>query len=212
MLIEFSGGDGSGKTTAMQTFLAQLEGCGLRVLHTREVGSPHIPICVELRKLILNPEVEMDGRSMELVFSAMRLENQRFYDAARQDYDHIVSDRGWLCHLAYTDHNVSPEFTWELYLNLVMQHTYMPDRVYLFDVDPDRARERRGLRGEPEDAIEAKGHEFQKAVVQSYRRYANQFSDLIDIRVVDANQDIEKVSQIMRREAADLLDSYAPVK
>ena len=207
MLIEFSGADGSGKTTAMELFCARLEERGARVLKTREVGCPHIEFCATLRKILLDPNRSLDGRTMEFVFAAMRIENQKFYDSVRNDYDHIVSDRGWLCHLAYTDHNVSHDFTGQLYLNVVQQHTTLPQRIYLFDVDPSVARERRGIRGEAEDAIEAKGYEFQVNVVESYRMYARLFENFTDIRVIDANQGLSVVSQRMINEA-DTLPSY----
>lgn len=204
MIIEFSGGDGSGKTTAMGVFCDRLEANGKRVLRTREVGSPHIPLCEELRKLILSPEADMSGEAMEFVFAAMRIENEKFYRSVENDYDFIVSDRGWLCHLAYTDHNVSKSFTERFYLDLVAYSTYLPDLIYYFDVDPEVSAKRRAVRGEPVDAIEAKGQDFQRRVIRSYRSYVDYFKRQVAINTVNANVGLEDVTCKMKQ-AADAL-------
>lgn len=206
-IIEFSGGDGSGKTTAMTYFCDQLEAKSFRVLRTREVGNTHVPLCVKLRELILNPNQTMDGRAMELVFAAMRIENQNFYERVKDEYDFIVSDRGWLCHLAYTDHNVSPDFTQALYMDFLLHETRLPDKVYLFNVIPEISLARRTRRGEAMDAIEAKGPAFQAKVLESYLSRANEARDIDDIDVVevDANESLEDVKRFMDEEVHELV-------
>lgn len=201
MIIEFSGADGTGKTTAHGVFCDRLEQLGARVLRTREVGNPHLPVCAKLREVILNPEADLDGRSMELIFAAMRLENGRFYERVADQFDYIVSDRGWLCHLAYTDHNVDKRFTRSLYQTFLRPMTHMPSKIYLFSVDSDEAKRRRTDRGEAVDAIEAKGEEFQRSVQKSYLEYSR--DDLLRYLTthVDANVSKETMAGYMRYEA-----------
>lgn len=209
-VIEFSGGDGSGKTTAMTYFCDQLEKAGFKVLRTREVGNPHLPTCVKLRELVLDPNQQLDGRTMEFIFAAMRIENQRFYESVADQYDFIVSDRGWLCHLAYTDHNVSRDFTQRFYWELVQEETKLPDRVYLFNVDPQVALGRRQRRGAFVDAIEAKGVAFQEKVLESYLDHAERAQDWdnLNVTIVDANQSLADVKQAMDRE----VESYVAAR
>jgi len=195
-VIEFEGIDGSGKTTAWAYFIDQLKERGYRVLDTREVGSPHIPVCVALRKLILDPAAGMDGRSMEYVFAAMRNENQRFYATVADKYDFIVSDRGWLSHLAYTDHNVNPEFTQEFYMNVVVKHTKLPDAVVFLSLAPETALARRGKRNGFVDAIEAKGPGFQELVYQSFMKYIEQTG--VKVELIDAERSVEGVQEQLR--------------
>ena len=196
--IEIEGCDGSGKTTALKYLIAQLEGLGKGVLETREVGSPLIPINVKLRETVLDPESNLSGEAMELIFAAMRFENDRFYKTVGDQYDFIVSDRGWLSHLSYTDHNVSTKFTEGLYLNFMSKVTDMPDAVIYFSVDTETALSRRVSRGEGMDVIEMKGVEFQEKVRESFEKYLNDPSIVgTKIFVVDANQDLAGVkSQI----------------
>ena len=167
-LIEFSGIDGSGKTTALNAFCDALEATGARVGRTREVGSPFSPVCQQLREIILNPHTKICGEAMELVFSAMRVESHRRYREMSDIYDIIVSDRGLLCHLAYTDHNVIRSFGLDLYLGIVQRLSLAPDLVYFLQIDPWEAKLRRVRRGEVEDSIEGKGDEFMCKVADSY--------------------------------------------
>lgn len=191
--IEVEGTDGAGKTTALKYMIEQLQKRGSKVLETREVGNPHIPVCVKLRQTVLDPESNMSGEAMELVFSAMRFENDRLFRKVAKDYDVVVSDRGWFSHLAYTDHNVTPEFTNDLYLNFMQKYTLLPDVVIYFAVDTQTALQRRVKRGEGmADAIEMKGVGYQELVRGSFVKYLNGSSG-IRVFTVDANDTIEGV-------------------
>jgi dTMP kinase len=192
-VIEFEGIDGSGKTTAYNYLIAQLRAQGKRVLDTREVGNPHLPVCVALRKIVLDPVSKMDGTAMEFVFAAMRIENQRFYETVKDQYDFIVSDRGWLSHLAYTDHNVSSAFTDNFYTGVVSKITRKPDMVVFLKLDPEVALKRRNARNGFVDAIEAKGPAFQEKVYNSFIKYLE--LENLTHASIDASQSIEGVQE-----------------
>lgn len=191
--IEFEGTDGAGKTTALKYLIEQLQKRGSTVLETREVGSPLIPICVKLRETVLAPESNLSGEAMELIFSAMRFENDKLYKAVGHNYDFIISDRGWFSHLAYTDHNVSKKFTEDLYLNFLQNYTSLPDVVVYFSVNTDTALKRRIKRGEGMDVIEMKGVEYQELVRESFAKYLSGNAKNITVFEIDANQSIEDV-------------------
>lgn len=191
--IEIEGTDGAGKTTALKYLIEQLKARGSTVLETREVGSPLIPINVKLRELVLSPESNLSGEAMELIFSAMRFENDKLMTREQSKYDFVVSDRGWFSHLAYTDHNVSKTFTRDLYLNFMAKYTALPDVVIYFSVNTDTALKRRVKRGEAMDVIEMKGVEYQELVRESFNKYLNKYANDILILEVDANDTIEGV-------------------
>ncbi len=207
--IEIEGTDGAGKTTALKYFIEQLESRGKSVLETREVGSPLIPINVELRKIVLSPDSGLSGEAMELIFAAMRFENDKLYKTIGKEYDYIVSDRGWLSHLAYTDHNVSEKFTEDFFLNFMAGVTNMPDVVIYFDVDTKTALSRRVSRGEGMDVIEQKGVAFQELVRNSFKKYM--IGDSMEntrIFVVNANQSIKEVQAQVDDIIEDLTTGY----
>lgn len=203
-VIEFEGIDGVGKTTAYTYFIEQLKSRGFKVLETREVGNPHIPVCVELRKLILNTDTKISGAGMELVFGAMRLENQKLYREIGKNYDFIVSDRGWLSHLAYTDNNESVEFTKSFYQDFLMKITALPNSVIYLEADLKTSFARRLNRGEAPDAIEIKGEDFQASVKQSFDKYLETHRNVMEINRIDADDSLEGV----RRQLDKIIKSY----
>jgi dTMP kinase len=194
--IECEGTDGAGKTTALKYLIEKLQDRGIRVLETREVGSPLIPINVKLREVVLAPESNLSGEAMELIFAAMRVENDILYKKVADQYDYIISDRGWYSHLAYTDHNVTKAFTQQLYLNFLQNITDMPDIVIYFDVNTETALQRRVKRGGAVDVIEAKGVGYQELVRQSFKDHmSNNETTAPGVKIyrIDANQNIEGV-------------------
>lgn len=204
--IEIEGCDGSGKTTALKYLVEKLKARGLSVLETREVGNPHIPICVQLRQTVLSPESNLSGEAMEFIFSAMRFENDKFMAREGHKYDFVVSDRGWFSHLAYTDHNVTPEFTEALYVNFLQNYTSLPDVVIYFSVNTETALKRRVKRGETMDVIEMKGVEYQELVRESFNKYLENSN--VRKFVIDANDTIEGV----RKQVDQIVNELTPVK
>jgi dTMP kinase len=194
--IEIEGTDGAGKTTAMKYLVEKLRKRGNKVVETREVGTPLSPICLKLRELVLSPESNLRGETMELIFSAMRFENDKLCQEYGDVCDFIVSDRGWLSHLAYTDHNVDVDFTSDFYLNFMANYTQMPDIVIYFEINSETALERRAVRGDAEDVIEQKGVDFQEKVRWSFEKYLSDKSlENTNVFVVDANKNIGEVQE-----------------
>lgn len=197
--LEFEGTDGAGKTTGLKYFIEQAKKRGLSVVETREVGNPNVPICVKLREIVLSPDSNLDGRSMEFIFSAMRIENDLWLQNLQKSSnppDLVVSDRGLFSHLAYTDHNVSKEFTQSLYEDLVMNETSMPDVVIYFSVNTETALKRRQSRGSGMDVIEMKGVGYQEKVRESFEEYLS-YAVGGDIKIynVNANDSVEGVQR-----------------
>jgi len=198
--IEFEGTDGAGKTTGLKYFIEQAQKRGLKVVETREVGNPNVPVCVKLREIVLDPNSGLSGESMELIFSAMRFENDKWLRELRDSSESpvlVVSDRGWYSHLAYTDHNVSNYFTEALYRGFVQEFTLAPEVVIYFKVSTDTALKRRNKRGTGMDVIEMKGVGFQEKVRESFEHYMyDEYTAIHDrLYVVDANDTIEGVQK-----------------
>ena len=208
--LEFEGTDGAGKTTGLKYFIEQARAKGLTVVETREVGNPNIPACIKLREFVLDPNSNLSGEAMEFIFSAMRYENDRWFrELARgpNPPDLVISDRGWLSHLSYTDHNVSERFTKLLYGEVLSNTTILPDAVIYFSVNTETALKRRIKRGEGMDVIEMKGVEFQNKVRDSFDKYIDELDEFGDVSIfrVDANESIEGV----RRQLDDLLSNIS---
>lgn len=208
--IDFEGCDGSGKTTALKYAVQYLRELGYNVLDTREVGNPHVPVCVKLRELVLDPKSNLDGKSMELLFSAMRLENERFYASVQDQYDFVISDRGWFSHLAYTDNNVDPKFTEALYIDVIGKATPPPTAVVYLKVDPEVALKRRHDRNGFVDVIEQKGQGFQINVAASFNKWIDLYKYAVNTHVLDANESVESVQGQVRQALQGYLLDNAP--
>jgi len=194
-IIDFEGIDGSSKTTSLKFVAEQLRERGYRVIETREVGNTHIPTAVKLREIVLSPDSEMNGRAMELVFSAMRLMNQDFYKKVEGEYDFCLNDRGWFSHLAYTDHNVDEAFTYALYPGLLEKYSQFPNIVIHLVVNPQTALERRHLRNGVVDVIEAKGPIFQEKVAASFEKWKKRYASQVNVWNVIADGDLASVQK-----------------
>ena len=202
--LEFEGTDGAGKTTGLKYFIEQAKKRKLSVVETREVGNPNVPICVKLREIVLAPDSGLSGEAMELIFSAMRIENDLWLKNLQKDKnppDLVVSDRGWFSHLSYTDHNVSTTFTQRLYTNFLGIITEMPNVVIYFRVNTETALKRRVKRGGAVDVIEAKGVGYQEDVRKAFELHLAQAKSYSNIKIfeVDANQDVVGVQKQLDR-------------
>jgi dTMP kinase len=188
--LEFEGTDSAGKTTGMKYFAEQAKLRGLNVVETREVGNPHIPSCVKMREFVLDPNNKLDGRTMELIFSAMRIESDIWLKnlaKSKNPPDLVISDRGFYSHLAYGLHNTSEDFVTGLFEDLMAKQTSLPDVVIYFNVNTEVARQRMSKRGTT-DVIEQKGIKYQESVRNAFKYYLER-SDVLYFEV-DANQDI----------------------
>jgi thymidylate kinase len=152
---------------------------------------------------------------MELLFSAMRYENDRWLrnlEVSENPPDLVVSDRGWYSHLAYTDHNVSKDFTDLLYKGVIELETRLPEIVIYFRVNTETALKRRIKRGGVMDVIEMKGIEYQEKVRESFEEYIkednNDPSTGTVFFSVDANQDLDNVKSQLNNILEVIIDQY----
>ena len=71
MFITIEGPEGSGKTTAVNTAVEQLEKMGYQIVRTREPGGT--PIAEQIRNIILDKNnTAMDERTEALLYAASR--------------------------------------------------------------------------------------------------------------------------------------------
>ena len=194
--LEFEGVDGSGKSSNMQYFTGQARKRGLKVIETREVGNPHVPSCIKMREFVLDPNSNLSGESMELIFSAMRVESDiwlKNLSKSENPPDLVISDRGYFSHLAYGLHNTSESFVTGLFENFMAKQTNLPDAVIYFRVNTETALKRRIKRGGTMDVIEMKGVKYQEKVREAFEYYLNKSG--LTVYEVDANQSIEGVQE-----------------
>lgn len=98
------GVEGVGKTTQVQKLTDHLISKGYRVLQTKEPGTHHAPLTMELRNIMLNAkyEPEMTVVARELISQAIRsIHLEKVIVPALKEYDFIIQDRGTLSGISY---------------------------------------------------------------------------------------------------------------
>jgi dTMP kinase len=128
--LVFEGTDGSGKTTvAERVFTALPE----PKVFTKEPGSPHIPLCMDIRKEILhNASQSKDPLMYAYLFAAdTKIHMERVVKPALEDGKWVVSDRSVMSDYAYRPRD-GEKIRQDNFENFMRQHPI----VFLVDV-PD---------------------------------------------------------------------------
>lgn len=186
--ICFEGVEGVGKTTQTKKLVEYLRTKGHSVLETKEPGSSHSPLTMELRNIMLNAKYdsELTQTARELVSQTIRsIHIEKVIAPALAQYDFIVQDRGILSGLSYGE-ACGNDFEWleDLMYEVTPEavaddpYTLYDDVVYLTgDVRKglDKAASAK-QEFEAGDAIEMKGLSFMEKVNNNMSEYAEMFS------------------------------------
>jgi len=206
LFVSFEGGEGTGKSTQIKLLAEALEKQGHSALLSWEPGGT--PLGQKIRSLLIEPsEDPMSARCEALLYAAARAEHvdkkikpalkagklvlcDRFIDASR-------AYQGWargLGEAPITD------------ISLWATEGILPDRVYVFDLDPNIGLERvKARQGGKLDRIEAAGLEFHSNIRKSYLRQASK--DPLRYKVIDASQKLERVSEMLLEDCTQWLKS-----
>ena len=201
--ICLEGKDFIGKSTQTQKLVDYLRESGYKVLQTKEPGTDHLPITMELRNFFLNLKYndQLTPTARELIAQAIRsihiekLINPIINGENSEGYDFIIQDRGILSGLAYgVACGNSFEFISDLLDKIIT--TEGEDSFYdLYDcVIYLRGEAKKGNRTEEfkeGDAMESKGDSFMEQVQANMDQFIKKFSHY---RIIDVdNKDIDNV-------------------
>ena len=104
MYICLEGTEGVGKTTQTQKLVDYLRVKGFKVLQTKEPGTSHLPLTMQLRGIMLDKQYDeqLTPVARELISQAIRsIHIEKLIIPALTQYDYIIQDRGILSGLAY---------------------------------------------------------------------------------------------------------------
>lgn len=200
--LVLDGPDGGGKSTQAERLCAFLCERGRTVQHLREPGST--PVGEALRQLLLAPATgDLRALTEVLLFTAARAELvQRAIAPALQRGEAVVAERCYVSTLAYqclgargaAGVELGVEFDWVIDLTRRAHGPWLPDAVYVLDVDVGTAAARRSAR--QHDRFEARDAAFHERVRAAYREVAAR--DPI-VELVDASPSVESVQDELRR-------------
>ena len=207
LFITFEGGEGSGKTTVIQTVAEQLTKQGYKVLVTREPGG--IPIAEKIRGVILDKaHTEMDSRTEALLYAAARRQHLVEKVSPALDTGHIVlCDRFIDSSLAYQGiaRGLGIEEVWAI--NQFAIGEFMPELTLYLDVSPEVGLERIALnRANEVNRLDLEKKSFHERVRMGYLLLAERFNE----RIVTINA--EQSKRLVLEHSLAVIHEYLRIK
>ncbi len=197
--VSLEGGEGAGKTTAINAIRELLHAQGHEVVLTREPGGT--PLAERIRALVLTPDEEIAGEPLSpeaellLVFAARAQHVQQVVRPALQRGAFVISDRFTDSSYAYqgAGRGLDPQWIADLERRAV---GLLPGMTLLLDVDVAVGRARANGRDLWPDRIETEQDDFFQRVRAQFRQRAQQ--DPERFRMIDASQDQAGVAAQVR--------------
>ena len=188
--ISLEGGEGAGKTTAINAIRAALQAQGHEVVLTREPGGT--PLAERIRALVLTPDAEIATEPLSaeaellLVFAARAQHVRQLIEPALRRGCYVLSDRFTDSSYAYQGGGRGLEPAWiaDLERRAV---GLQPGLTLLLDVDVAVGRARANGRDLWPDRIESEQDDFFQRVRAVFR--ARAAGDPARFQLIDASQD-----------------------
>lgn len=200
--ITVEGGEGGGKTTALNELEATLTAQGLSVARTREPGGT--PLAESIRELLLAPRDESVDPTCELLlFFAARAQH------VNRHIRPLLEQGTWVLCDRFTDSTVAYQgYGRELGVERIEeleQYTlgdFRPDLTIILDIDPVIGSERVLSRGMGKDRMEAEELSFHQRVREGFLERAHTHPERYCI--IDASRPLEDVTVALRTAVASL--------
>lgn len=190
--ITIEGGEGSGKTTLIDSLRETLEQQGMSVLVSREPGG--VEIAEKIRALILDRQhTHMDARTEALLYAAARRQHlvEKVLPALSAGRV-VICDRFIDSSLAYQGHARGIGMDEVLAINEFAIADRMPDLTVLLDLPPEQGLARiHKHQGREINRLDMESLSFHEQVREGYLQLAKRFPERI--RLIDARQPTQVV-------------------
>ncbi|SCW72382.1 dTMP kinase [Paenibacillus tianmuensis] len=190
--ITVEGGEGAGKTSAIDAILEQVKARGYDVLSTREPGG--IPIAEQIRSVVLDRNnTAMDPRTEALLYAAARRQHlAEKVIPALEAGKVVVCDRFIDSSLAYQGYARELGMDEVFAINRFAIGGWMPDLTVFMDVRPEIGLARiRVDQGREVNRLDLESMTFHNKVREGYLQILRQFPERV-VRV-DAERELDKV-------------------
>ena len=194
MFITIEGPEGSGKTTAVDTAVKELEKMGYQIVRTREPGGT--PIAEQIRNVILDKNnTAMDQRTEALLYAASRRQHlvEKVWPALKEGKI-VVCDRYLDSSLAYQGGARGLGVDNILNVNMFATEGTFPDLTLLFDLQPEVGLARIAANSDREvNRLDLEKIEFHTKVRNTFLELAKRYPERFV--VIDASQSREEVAK-----------------
>ena len=194
MFITIEGPEGSGKTTAVDTAVKELEKMGYQIVRTREPGGT--PIAEQIRNVILDKNnTAMDQRTEALLYAASRRQHlvEKVWPALKEGKI-VICDRYLDSSLAYQGGARGLGVDNILQVNSFATEGTFPDLTLLFDIDPQLGLARIAANANREvNRLDLEKIDFHNKVRNTFLELAKRYPERFV--VIDASQNREEVAK-----------------
>lgn len=194
MFITLEGPEGSGKTTAVEAAVKELEARGYQIVRTREPGGT--PIAEQIRNVILDKEnTKMDPRTEALLYAASRRQHlvEKVWPALKEGKI-VICDRYLDSSLAYQGGARGLGVDNILKVNMFATENTFPDLTLLFDITPEEGLKRIAANASREvNRLDLEKLEFHHKVRNTFLELAKKYSERYVI--IDASKSREEVAK-----------------
>lgn len=200
LFITLEGPDGSGKSTLAKKLADYLKKKDYDIIITREPGGTKIS--EDIRKIILDSEnTNMSYITEALLYAASRAQHvHEKIKPALEGGKVVISER--FVHSSWVYQGIGRGLGIEKVkeINDFAIQGIEPDVTLFFDIDPERAVERK-TKGNRGDRLEKEDIQFHKQVYEGYLKLIKMYPD--KIRVIDAARNSEDIFE----EVVDIIDN-----
>lgn len=184
--ITFEGPDGSGKTTQTKLLYEFLKERRYKVIHTREPGGTGFAEI--LRKIILNPQNRVEAATELFLYAAARCEHtyKKIIPYLKKNYI-VLSERYIDATKAYQGYARGLPLKYINVVNKLATGGLKPDLTVLLLSNPSITLNR----VKTPDRLELEGVEFQKKLVEGYKKIASK--EPSRFLIVDASKGIHEI-------------------
>ncbi len=194
MFITIEGPEGSGKTTAVDTAVKELEKMGYQIVRTREPGGT--PIAEQIRNVILDKNnTAMDQRTEALLYAASRRQHlvEKVWPALKEGKI-VICDRYLDSSLAYQGGARGLGIDNILSVNNFATEGTFPDLTLLFDLQPELGLARIAANSNREvNRLDLEKLDFHRKVRETFLELAKRYPERFV--VIDASQSREEVAK-----------------
>lgn len=188
LFISFEGGEGSGKSSAINVVKEKLEADGFKVVVTREPGG--ISVSEQIRDVILAVDNKMSKETEALLYAASRTEHlyAKVIPLVNDGYI-VISDRYIDSSLAYQGYARGIGIEKVLEINMFAKE-YLPKVTYFFDVRPEVGLARIVGRNKI-DRLDLEAFDFHQKVYDGYKEVCKLYPNRI--KVINGERPIELI-------------------
>ncbi len=194
MFITLEGPEGSGKTTAVEAAVKELEARGYQIVRTREPGGT--PIAEQIRNVILDKEnIKMDPRTEALLYAASRRQHlvEKVWPALKEGKI-VICDRYLDSSLAYQGGARGLGVDNILNVNMFATENTFPDLTLLFDITPEEGLKRIAANASREvNRLDLEKLEFHHKVRNTFLELAKKYPERYVI--IDASKSRVEVAK-----------------